>query len=145
MDWFESAKELLAKWKVQQAGGWRIFTPRAQQVLARARKEAELLNNNFVGTEHILLGLTRLEEGVAVNILHKMGLDLETAKKEAKLLNHTYVGTEHLLLGLLHESEGVAAHVFKNLNVNAEQTRKEILSELDPRFVSGDDAQEKHG
>jgi ATP-dependent Clp protease ATP-binding subunit ClpC len=59
------------------------------------------------------------------------------------LLNHTYVGTEHLLLGLLRESEGVAARVLKNFNINVEQTRKEIVNELNPNFLSGNDAQEK--
>src|SRR5260221_12740663 len=54
------------------------FTPRAQQVLALARKEADRFNHNFVGTEHILLGLIKLGQGVAVNVLQKLGLDLET-------------------------------------------------------------------
>ena len=53
------------------------FTPRAQQVLALASKEAERFNHNYVGTEHLLLGLIKLGEGVAVNVLQKMGLDLE--------------------------------------------------------------------
>ena len=148
------------------------FTPRAQQVLALARKEADRFNHNFVGTEHLLLGLIKLGQGVAVNVLQKMGLDLETvrlevekqvgtgpdqkqvgnipytprvkkvlnlASKEAKALAHTYVGTEHILLGLLREGEGVAARVLKNLDVDIEQTRQEILRELDPNFVGGED------
>ena len=56
------------------------FTPRAQQVLALARKEADRFNHNFVGTEHLLLGLIKLGQGVAVNVLQKMGLDLETVR-----------------------------------------------------------------
>jgi ATP-dependent Clp protease ATP-binding subunit ClpC len=56
------------------------FTPRAQQVLALARKEADRFNHNFVGTEHILLGLIKLGQGVAVNVLQKLGLDLETVR-----------------------------------------------------------------
>ncbi len=152
------------------------FTPRAQQVLALARKEADRFNHNFVGTEHLLLGLIKLGQGVAVNVLQKMGLDLETvrlevekqvgtgpdqkqvgnipytprvkkvlnlASKEAKALAHTYVGTEHILLGLLREGEGVAARVLKNLDVDIEQTRQEILKELDPNFVGGDDELEE--
>ncbi len=148
------------------------FTPRAQQVLALARKEADRFNHNFVGTEHLLLGLIKLGQGVAVNVLQKMGLDLETvrlevekqvgtgpdqkqvgnipytprvkkvlnlASKEAKNLAHTYVGTEHILLGLLREGEGVAARVLKNLDVDIEHTRQEILRELDPNFVGGEE------
>jgi ATP-dependent Clp protease ATP-binding subunit ClpC len=60
------------------------FTPRAQQVLALARKEADRLNHNFLGTEHLLLGLIKLGQGVAVNVLQKMGLDLETVRMEVE-------------------------------------------------------------
>ncbi len=60
------------------------FTPRAQQVLALARKEADRFNHNFVGTEHLLLGLLKLGQGVAVNVLQKMGLDLETVRDEVE-------------------------------------------------------------
>ncbi len=60
------------------------FTPRAQQVLALARKEADRFNHNFVGTEHLLLGLIKLGQGVAVNVLQKLGLDLETVRMEVE-------------------------------------------------------------
>ena len=60
------------------------FTPRAQQVLALARKEADRFNHSFVGTEHLLLGLINLGQGVAVNVLQKMGLDLETVRLEVE-------------------------------------------------------------
>jgi ATP-dependent Clp protease ATP-binding subunit ClpA len=60
------------------------FSPRAQQVLALARKEADRFHHNFVGTEHLLLGLIKLGQGVAVNVLLKMGLDLETVRMEVE-------------------------------------------------------------
>jgi len=60
------------------------FTPRAQQVLALARREADRFHHNFVGTEHVLLGLIRLGQGTAVSVLRKMGLDLETVRKEVE-------------------------------------------------------------
>ncbi len=60
------------------------FTPRAQQVLALARKEADRFNHNFVGTEHLLLGLIKLGQGVAVNVLQRMGLDLENVRQEVE-------------------------------------------------------------
>jgi len=60
------------------------FTPRAQQVMALARKEADRFNHNYVGTEHLLLGLIKLGQGVAVNVLQKMGLDLETLRLEVE-------------------------------------------------------------
>ncbi|MDQ5979638.1 MAG: ATP-dependent Clp protease ATP-binding subunit ClpC [Verrucomicrobiota bacterium] len=60
------------------------FTPRAQQVLALARKEADRFHHNYVGTEHLLLGLIKLGQGVAVSVLQKMGLDLETVRAEVE-------------------------------------------------------------
>ena len=60
------------------------FTPRAQQVLALSRKEADRFNHNYVGTEHLLLGLIKLGQGVAVNVLQKLGLDLETVRQEVE-------------------------------------------------------------
>ncbi|WP_193214547.1 ATP-dependent Clp protease ATP-binding subunit [Luteolibacter marinus] len=60
------------------------FTPRAQQVLALARKEADRFNHSYVGTEHILLGLIKLGQGVAVNVLERMGLDLESVRMEVE-------------------------------------------------------------
>ena len=60
------------------------LTPRAQQVLALARKEAKRFNHNFVGTEHLLLGLIILGQGIAVNVLSKMGINLEKARLEVE-------------------------------------------------------------
>ncbi len=60
------------------------FTPRAQQVLALARKEADRFHHNYVGTEHLLLGLIKLGQGVAVSVLQKMGLELETVRAEVE-------------------------------------------------------------
>ena len=60
------------------------FTPRAQQVLALARKESDRFHHNYVGTEHLLLGLIHLGQGVAVNVLQKMDLDLETVRAEVE-------------------------------------------------------------
>jgi ATP-dependent Clp protease ATP-binding subunit ClpC len=60
------------------------FTPRGQQVLALARQEAERFNHHYVGTEHLLLGLIKLGQGVAVNVLERMGLDLEGVRMEVE-------------------------------------------------------------
>ena len=73
------------------------FTPRAQQVLALARKEADRFNHNYVGTEHFLLGLIKLGQGVAVNVLQKMGLDLETVRMEVE--KQVGVGPETKMVG----------------------------------------------
>lgn len=69
------------------------FTPRAQQVLALARKEAGRFNHNFVGTEHLLLGLIALGQGTAVNVLLKMGLSLESLRMEVEKLVGTGPGS----------------------------------------------------
>ena len=62
----------------------RNFTPRAQQLLALSRKEADRFNHNFVGTEHLLLGLIRLGQGTAVKVLGEMGLNLESVRAEVE-------------------------------------------------------------
>ncbi len=60
------------------------FTPRAQQVLILAKREAKRFGHNYVGTEHLLLGLIKLGQGVAVAALEAMGLDLETVRYEVE-------------------------------------------------------------
>lgn len=82
MNWFDWAKDRLARWKAQEAAFSKIYTPHALQALALARKEAERYNHNFVGTAHVLLGLIRLGQGVAVNVLKKLGLHLENVREE---------------------------------------------------------------
>jgi ATP-dependent Clp protease ATP-binding subunit ClpC len=96
------------------------FTPRAQQVLALARKEADRFNHNFVGTEHLLLGLIKLGQGVAVNVLQKIGLDLETVRMEVEKLVGT--GPDQKMIGNIPYTPRVkkvlslAAKEAKNLN-----------------------------
>ena len=60
------------------------FTPRAQQVLQLARKEADRFNHGYVGTEHVLLGLIALGHGVAVNALQSVGIDLASVRVEVE-------------------------------------------------------------
>jgi len=60
------------------------FSPRAQQALKLSREEASRFNHNFVGTEHVLLGLIALGQGTAVAVLRKMGLDLESVRLEVE-------------------------------------------------------------
>ncbi len=60
------------------------FTPRAQQVLVLAKKEALRFGHDHIGTEHLLLGLINLGQGVAVAVLESMGINLETARIEVE-------------------------------------------------------------
>jgi ATP-dependent Clp protease ATP-binding subunit ClpC len=82
MDWFESVKKHLAKWTAQENAFAEKFTPRALQVVGLARQEADRLKHNYVGTEHLLLGLIKLGNGVAANVLITLGLNLESVRLE---------------------------------------------------------------
>lgn len=62
------------------------FTNRAKQVIKLAKKEAQRLNHNYLGTEHVLLGLLKLGQGVAVNVLKNMNIDFETVRAEVEKL-----------------------------------------------------------
>lgn len=57
------------------------LTPRAKRVIDLAYEEARLLNNNYIGTEHLLLGLIREGEGLAGQVLIKLGIELATARQ----------------------------------------------------------------
>lgn len=62
------------------------FTNRAKQVIKLAKKEAQRLNHNYLGTEHVLLGLLKLGQGVAVNVLRNFNTDFETIRNEVEKL-----------------------------------------------------------
>jgi ATP-dependent Clp protease ATP-binding subunit ClpC len=72
-----------AKWQ-KHAAYMPKYTPRAQQVFALARMEADRLKHSYVGTEHLLLGLIKLGNGVSVNVLQKLGIDLESVRGEVE-------------------------------------------------------------
>src|SRR5690349_23782773 len=64
-------------------------TPRAKKVIEYSIEEARNLNHNYVGTEHLLLGLLREQEGVAAQVLMNLGLRLEDVREEVlNLLGH---------------------------------------------------------
>jgi ATP-dependent Clp protease ATP-binding subunit ClpC len=70
-------------------------TPRAKKVIEYSMEEARNLNHNYVGTEHILLGLLREQEGVAAQVLMNLGLKLEDVREEVlNLLGHGMEGAE---------------------------------------------------
>jgi ATP-dependent Clp protease ATP-binding subunit ClpC len=62
------------------------FTNRAKQVIKLAKKEAQRLNHNYLGTEHVLLGLMKLGQGIAVNVLRNMNLDYDAIRAEIERL-----------------------------------------------------------
>ena len=62
------------------------YTENARRVLSRARQEAQKFNHDHIGTEHILLGLIKIRDGVAADILTHRNIDLKHAKAEVKKL-----------------------------------------------------------
>ena len=69
------------------------FSPGARWTLELARQEAPRLNHGFVGTEHVLLGLLALEEGVVPNVLKKMGVDREGVRRQIENWVSTFPST----------------------------------------------------
>src|SRR5438132_11095060 len=62
------------------------LTPRAKRVIDLAYEEARQLNNNYIGTEHLLLGLVREGDGLAARILVNLDVDLERTRREVYAL-----------------------------------------------------------
>ena len=84
----QSGPEMVTMGKLPQ-------TPRAKKVIEYSMEEARNLNHNYVGTEHILLGLLREQEGVAAQVLMNLGLKLEEVREEVlNLLGHGMEGAE---------------------------------------------------
>jgi len=70
------------------------FTPRAKKVLELSLREAQQLDHNYIGTEHILLGLIREGQGVAALVLVKLGADLNRVRQQVIQLLHGHQGQE---------------------------------------------------
>lgn len=62
------------------------FTPRSQQVLALARKEADRLGHDYISGEHLLLGIILLGQGVAANVLWKLGIELDAMRRRVEAM-----------------------------------------------------------
>ena len=123
------------------------FTDRARRVVVLAQDEARGLKHNYIGTEHLLLGLISEGEGVAAKALETMEIKGEAVRAsvieiigegENLQLGHNYIGTEHLLLGLLKEGEGVAAQVLTKQGADLAQVRQTVIQMLSG-YQRGDD------
>ncbi len=68
------------------------FTDRARRIVVLAQEEARILNHNYIGTEHVLLGLIREGEGVAAQVLARHGADLNRVRQKVLELLHDYQG-----------------------------------------------------
>lgn len=119
------------------------FTERARQVVVLAQEEARELKTDYLGSEHILLGLLREEEGLAARVLASMDVEIEPVRRavvgeakgsgevrqipftpraqkvfelslrEALSLGHNYIGTGHILLGLLREGDNLGLRILE--------------------------------
>ncbi|OGV50468.1 MAG: NDP-hexose 4-ketoreductase [Lentisphaerae bacterium GWF2_44_16] len=114
--------------------GLKNFTPRAKNVLVLAQKEAERFNHDYVGTEHLLLGLIALGEGVAVSVLKSMGLNLDKLRLEVE--KQSGVGGETKVHGVppftprLKKVIVLAAKEAKSMNYNFIGTEHLLLALL---------------
>ena len=63
------------------------FTDRARRVVVLAQEEARMLNHDYIGTEHLLLGLIREGEGYAARALESLGISLDAARQQDRLLH----------------------------------------------------------
>ncbi len=132
------------------------FSARARRVLVSAQEEAALLGHNYIGTEHLLLGLLRVETGIAADVLKEFDVSLEQVRAiverivgrgdAAPDVEHPFtpraqivitmavgdawhapaIDAEHILLGLLREGEGLAAGALETLGASLDQVRLRI-------------------
>ena len=115
----------------QQAPSGHIpFTPRAKKVLELSLREALQLGHNYIGTEHILLGLIREGEGVAAQVLVKLGADLNRVRQQVIQLLHGYQGKEPAAPGAPSESAPSTSLVLDQFGRNLTQAARE--GKLDP-------------
>ncbi|KWW98909.1 hypothetical protein LI90_539 [Carbonactinospora thermoautotrophica] len=115
----------------QQAPSGHIpFTPRAKKVLELSLREALQLGHNYIGTEHILLGLIREGEGVAAQVLVKLGADLNRVRQQVIQLLSGYQGKEPTSAGGPAEGTPSTSLVLDQFGRNLTQAARE--GKLDP-------------
>src|SRR5947209_19456823 len=111
----------------QQAPSGHIpFTPRAKKVLELSLREALQLGHNYIGTEHILLGLIREGEGVAAQVLVKLGADLNRVRQQViQLLSGYQTGQEKTAAGGPQEGTPSGSLVLDQFGRNLTQAARE--------------------
>ncbi len=115
----------------QQAPSGHIpFTPRAKKVLELSLREALQLGHNYIGTEHILLGLIREGDGVAAQVLVKLGADLNRVRQQVIQLLSGYQGKEAVTSGGPAEGTPSTSLVLDQFGRNLTQAARE--TKLDP-------------
>ncbi|MDR0898639.1 MAG: ATP-dependent Clp protease ATP-binding subunit ClpC, partial [Oscillospiraceae bacterium] len=135
------------------------FTERAHRAIVAAQAAAKGMGHDYVGTEHLLLGLLKEPgapmqamlggvtyerakaqaerlvgrgEGTGDHLVYtpRTKKILESSQLEARQLGHKYIGAEHLWLSLMREGEGVAARILQDLGVDLRKAREALLREI---------------
>ncbi len=114
----------------QAPAGHIPFTPRAKKVLELSLREALQLGHNYIGTEHILLGLIREGEGVAAQVLIRLGAELTRVRQQVMQLLNGYQGKEAATAGAPVEGTPSTSLVLDQFGRNLTQAARE--SKLDP-------------
>src|SRR3954465_11708785 len=115
----------------QQAPSGHIpFTPRAKKVLELSLREALQLGHNYIGTEHILLGLVREGEGVAAQVLVKLGADLNRVRQQVIQLLSGYQGKEQVAGGGNDQAPDKGSQILDQFGRNLTQAARD--NKLDP-------------
>jgi ATP-dependent Clp protease ATP-binding subunit ClpC len=96
------------------------FTERARKVFSLAQEEAQRFNHNYIGTEHLLLGLVREGDGIAARVLANLGVQLPKVRSAVEFI----IGRGD---GLVREGEGIAAGVLESLGVSLEKVRQQVM------------------
>ena len=115
----------------QPPSGHVPFTPRAKKVLELSLREALQMNHNYIGTEHMLLGLIREGEGVAASVLIKLGADLNRVRNTVLQLLSGYQGREASMAGAPEAGpEKSSSQVLDQFGRNLTQAARD--NQLDP-------------
>jgi ATP-dependent Clp protease ATP-binding subunit ClpC len=129
----EQVREIVGQGEEDRTAGMIPFTPRAKKTLECALREAVGMQHSYIGTEHILLGLVRVEEGVAAKILAGFGVELEAVRSQViRLLSNiggrseydhavdTFTSTE----ALAEASEGWLREGWEISSITVQRRRK---------------------
>ncbi|MBC3760435.1 ATP-dependent Clp protease ATP-binding subunit [Quadrisphaera oryzae] len=130
----EQVQEIIGQGQ-QAPSGHIPFTPRAKKVLELSLREALQLGHNYIGTEHILLGLIREGEGVAAQVLVKLGADLNRVRQQVLQLLSGYQGKEPATAGGPQEGTPSGSLVLDQFGRNLTQAARE--GKLDPVIGRG--------
>ena len=125
----EQVQEIIGQGQ-QAPTGHIPFTPRAKKVLELSLREALQLGHNYIGTEHILLGLIREGEGVAAQVLVKLGADLNRVRQQVIQLLSGYQGKDPVSVGGSETSSDKGSQVLDQFGTNLTHAARE--GKLDP-------------